>query len=108
MTKSKKFDFRIIQVDTTWKAEITRRMTARKTIVSKRKKGFATEADATAWAEKELAGYIEKLAAKNKRHSEERAKAEADQVAKDQAEAERIAKFEAENAQDQRGESDDE
>ncbi|MDO3387356.1 DUF3622 domain-containing protein [Gilvimarinus sp. SDUM040013] len=54
MTTGKKYDYRIIESAGTWRAELTRRATARKTVVSKAQGGFATEADATAWAETEL------------------------------------------------------
>ncbi|NRB24158.1 DUF3622 domain-containing protein [Shewanella sp.] len=72
MTQTKKFDFRIVQDKQVWAAEITRRMTARKTIVSKRKTGFATEAEASAWGEKELQSFLDKLMLRNERKAKQR------------------------------------
>lgn len=72
MTQTKKFDFRIVQDKDVWAAEITRRMTARKTIVSKRKTGFATEAEATTWGEKELKSFLDKLVERNERKAKQR------------------------------------
>ncbi len=72
MTQTKKFDCRIVQDNDVWAAEITRRMTARKTIVSKRKTGFATEAEATAWGEKELKSFLDKLVERNERKAKQR------------------------------------
>ncbi|WP_041522012.1 DUF3622 domain-containing protein [Gilvimarinus agarilyticus] len=54
MATGKKFDYRVTEVDGAWRAELTRRATARKTLVSKSQDGFATQADATTWAEAEL------------------------------------------------------
>ena len=51
MTATKKYDYRITQDDEQWVAEITRRATAKKTLVSKRQAGFATEAEAEQWGE---------------------------------------------------------
>lgn len=72
MTQTKKFDYRIVQDKDVWAAEITRRMTARKTIVSKRKTGFASEAEATAWGEKELKSFLDKLMERNERKAKQR------------------------------------
>jgi|GEM_PF-218770 len=72
MTQTKKFDCRIVQDNDVWAAEITRRMTARKTIVSKRKTGFATEADAIAWGDKELKSFLDKLVERNERKAKQR------------------------------------
>ncbi|WP_049722961.1 DUF3622 domain-containing protein [Gilvimarinus polysaccharolyticus] len=54
MATGKKFDFRVIEQEGTWRAELTRRASARKTVISKAQDGFATEAQATTWAEAEL------------------------------------------------------
>ncbi|GLS91606.1 hypothetical protein GCM10007916_26750 [Psychromonas marina] len=73
MSQQNKFDFRVTQIDEQWDAEITRRVSARRTSVSKRKKGFATEALATEWAKEALAGFLENQQQSNKRKSERRA-----------------------------------
>lgn len=54
MATGKKFDYRVTQAEGSWRAELTRRATARKTVVSKAQDGFSTEAEATTWAETEL------------------------------------------------------
>ena len=75
MSQSKKYDCRVFQLDTGWKTEITRRMTATKTIVSKSQDGFATEAEAVAWGEESLKGFLSKQADRNKRKTEKHLKA---------------------------------
>jgi hypothetical protein len=69
MTKGKKFDFRVEQDNSTWTAQIVRRKTARETIVSKSQDGFATEEEATQWAQTELKSFLENLVKRNKRRS---------------------------------------
>lgn len=54
MATGKKFDYRITEAEGTWRAELTRRASARKTVVSKAQDGFTSEAEATTWAEAEL------------------------------------------------------
>lgn len=73
MAQQNKFDFRITQNNEQWDAEITRRVSARRTSVSKRKKGFDSEALATEWAKEALAGFLENQQLSNKRKSEKRA-----------------------------------
>ncbi|WP_418358232.1 DUF3622 domain-containing protein [Shewanella basaltis] len=75
MSDSKKYGLRVTQVENTWKTEITRRMTATKTIVSKSQDGFATEAEAIAWGEQALQGFLSKQADRNKRKTEKHPKA---------------------------------
>ena len=41
MSQSKKYAFRVFQADSDWKTEITRRMTATKTVVSKSHDGWS-------------------------------------------------------------------
>ncbi|MGI2177298.1 DUF3622 domain-containing protein [Shewanella frigidimarina] len=75
MSDSKKYALRVIQIENTWKTEITRRMTSTKTIVSKSQDGFASEAEATAWGEQALQGFLSKQADRNKRKTEKHLKA---------------------------------
>ena len=72
MAQQNKFDFRIKQDGEKWHAEITRRVTSRKTSVSKRKKGFTSEELATEWAKETLAGFLENQQESNKRKSDKR------------------------------------
>lgn len=72
MTQQKKFDYQIKQDANTWSAEITRRVSARRSSVSKQQDGFETEALAIEWATAELAGFLEKQKQANARKSERR------------------------------------
>ena len=67
MSNSKKFDIRLLEENGQWTAQITRRKTARETIVSKSETGFDSEAKAQAWADEELKGFLATIAARNKR-----------------------------------------
>lgn len=69
MAESKKYNFKIIQDGATWSTKITRRVSSQRTITSKKQDGFVSEAEAQAWGEKEIALFLEKLSARNKRHS---------------------------------------
>lgn len=72
MTTHKKYDYRITQDGSAWNAEIIRRVTSKRTAVSKSQEGFASEAEARAWGEKELKSFLENLVARNKRDSAQR------------------------------------
>lgn len=72
MSKSKKYDCRTVQNDDGWCAEIVRRATSSKVVVSKSKGGFTTEADALKWGEKELKLFISNQSERNKRDSQAR------------------------------------
>lgn len=74
MATKKKFDYRLVESEGTWTAEITRRKTARETIVSKSQSDLATEEAAKTWAETELKVLVEALAARNKRDAANRTK----------------------------------
>ncbi|MDO9319046.1 MAG: DUF3622 domain-containing protein [Gammaproteobacteria bacterium] len=78
MAASKKYESRVIASVASegfvqeWSAEIIRRATATKTVVSKAQGGFASEAEAQVWAEKELAAFLElnernKIKSRNKK-----------------------------------------
>ncbi|MDO8335086.1 MAG: DUF3622 domain-containing protein [Nitrosomonas sp.] len=69
MTKGKKYDFRIKQMDAFWTVEIIRKATSKKTIVSKRQSGFTSEAEAQEWGQKELKAFLQNLHEQNKRRS---------------------------------------
>lgn len=66
MSKGKKYDYRVVQEQSGWAAEIVRRATASKTVVSKRQGGFATESEADAWGQGELQVFSQNLNARNK------------------------------------------
>ncbi|MCP5142089.1 MAG: DUF3622 domain-containing protein [Gammaproteobacteria bacterium] len=54
MAGTPKYSTRITQTEATWRAEIVRRVTAKRSHVSKSQDGFTSEADAKAWADAEL------------------------------------------------------
>ena len=72
MTKGKKYDYRVVPGDAGWRAEIIRRVTAKKTVVSKSQDGFATEPEAQAWGESELKSFSENLNERNKVRAKKR------------------------------------
>ena len=72
MSTNKKYDYRLTEGKTGWSAEITRRVTSKKTAVSKSQDGFASEADAKAWAEKALKSFLDNLGARNQRDAAQR------------------------------------
>ena len=69
MAKAKKYDYRVVQDDTGWRAEIIRRVTSKKVMVSKRQDGFASESEAKTWGEKTLKSFLDKLKERNKRQA---------------------------------------
>ncbi|MFH0256209.1 DUF3622 domain-containing protein [Vibrio rumoiensis] len=73
---SKKYDFQLIEKRNGWAAEIVRQITSRRTVVSKRQLGFATEAEAKEWAEKELVEFQKIQSERNKRRSASKRKNE--------------------------------
>ncbi|MDH5389156.1 MAG: DUF3622 domain-containing protein [Gammaproteobacteria bacterium] len=60
MKQSKKYDFLIEKEDDNWTAVIIRRVTSRTTVVSKTQSGFASEAEAQAWAQDEVKAFLKK------------------------------------------------
>jgi len=69
MSKDRKYSTQIVQQDSGWNAAIIRRVTARKTTVTKSRDGFASEAEATDWAATELASLLKTLAERNQRRA---------------------------------------
>ena len=61
-----KYAYRIQQNGEQWVAEITRKASAKKTVVSKKQGGFKSEVQAEAWAKQELASFLETLAESHK------------------------------------------
>ena len=72
MANGKKFDYRVVEKRNGWAAEIIRQVSARRTTISKRQAGFATEAEATEWAEKALAEFVQSQVERNKRKALQR------------------------------------
>ena len=65
MAKGKKYEFRVKQENTGWTAEIIRKVTAKRTIVSKRQKGFSSESEAQEWGESELKAILQSVHERN-------------------------------------------
>lgn len=69
MTSGKKYQFKAIQNDSTWTGQIIRRVSSKRSMVSKRQDGFASEAEANAWGEVELKAFLVKQGERNTRKS---------------------------------------
>lgn len=65
MTKGKKYEFCVKQENTGWTTEIVRKVTAKRTIVSKRQKGFSSESEAQKWGESELKAILQSVHERN-------------------------------------------
>ncbi|WP_298443372.1 DUF3622 domain-containing protein [uncultured Ferrimonas sp.] len=103
MAQSKKFALQVEQTEDKWTAKIIRKVSNRKTMVSKKKGRFATEAEAQAWGEQMLVEFQQNQATRNERHGQARIERQA--IAERQAEkaeqkaAEKRAQREAERAE---------
>lgn len=71
MAKGKKFAYRLVQESSGWVAEITRRKTARETVVSKRQDGFSSEAEAKVWGETELNALVQAVNLRQRQKKEQ-------------------------------------
>lgn len=56
-----KFNYRLVQNDKGWTAEIIRKMTAKKMVVTMKKDNFATEKAADEWGKAELERFVTAL-----------------------------------------------
>lgn len=65
MAKGKKYEFHVKQENTGWTAEIIRKVTAKRTIVSKCQKGFSSESEAQEWGESELKTILQSVHERN-------------------------------------------
>jgi hypothetical protein len=69
VTKAKKYDYRVVPNNGSWTAEIVRRASSTKTVVSKSQAGFATEAEAQEWGQREVKSFVQKLDEQNRHRS---------------------------------------
>ena len=69
MTNSKQYDCRVVQNDAGWMVEIVRRVSSKRSIVTKSQAGFASESEALEWGQGEAAVLLKKrnLSKSNKR-----------------------------------------
>jgi len=58
MTESKKYDYRVVKDNSGWAVDIIRRVTSKKTLVSKRQDGFNSETEAQDWGQKEIKEFL--------------------------------------------------
>ena len=61
MTQSKKYSYRVVEENKVWSAEILRRASSKKTIVSKKQDGFASEAEAKDWGEQQVVAFLKNM-----------------------------------------------
>jgi len=73
MAKGKKYDFRVKQGHACWIAEIVRKASSKKTVVSKRQSGFASESEAREWGQLELKVFLQNLYERNQHRSKQHA-----------------------------------
>ncbi|MBL4672833.1 MAG: DUF3622 domain-containing protein [Arenicella sp.] len=64
---SKKYQSEVLQDGDSWTARITRQITSRKSHVSKQQEGLASEAEANAWVETNMAEFINTQKSANSR-----------------------------------------
>ena len=72
MTQSKKYDCQVVQDNTGWSANIIRRVTSKKTVLTKSQSGFSSEAEAQDWGQKEVKSFLKavNLNEQKKRYSQ--------------------------------------
>jgi len=73
MAKSKKYVCRVVQDNDSWTAEVVRRVTSKKSVVTKSQQGFATDDEAQAWGLNEVKVLVKtaNLNERNKRRAKE-------------------------------------
>lgn len=73
MAKSKKYTYRLIEDGESWTAQVVRRVTSKKSVVTKSQNGFATDDEAESWGQAEVKALIKStnLTERNKRRSKE-------------------------------------
>lgn len=72
MAASNKYSIQLTQDGTQWTAAIMRRVSRKQLLASKSQSGFASEADAQAWADNELKGFMENQNLRNQRRDKKR------------------------------------
>ena len=98
MATSKKYDFTVEQDNAEWVAKITRKITSKKTLVTKEQSGFKSADEAQAWAEKALTELTETLKKSNQRHGSQRKNIEEIRRQRSARRAEKTEKAKAEKA----------
>ena len=73
MAKSKKYVYQLEQDEDSWSVNIVRRVTSKRTVVTKSQSGFANEDDAEEWGRNEVRSLVKthNLNERNKRRAKE-------------------------------------
>lgn len=66
----KKYQITLSQEDGSWSAAIVRKVSSRKSTITKSQAGFSSEAEAQAWADTELKALLKVLAERNQRRDQ--------------------------------------
>lgn len=105
---SKKYQSEVLQDGDSWTARITRQVTSRKSLVSKQQEGLASEAEAKAWVETNMAEFISTQKNANARQGDNRKEHEEIKRQRSSRRAEKtgIAKREKEKAELEKQSSD--
>lgn len=69
MTQSKKYDYAVEYQENGWNAQIKRRVSSKKSVISRQQDGFSSETEAEAWGKEQLAKFLLNQKEKNKRRS---------------------------------------
>lgn len=69
MSKGKKFEYRLTQNDSGWSADIIRRASSKKFVITKHQDNFSSESDAETWAKSELKVILGNVQAREKQRS---------------------------------------
>lgn len=101
MTTNKKYDFIIEEKKSLWTAKITRKVTSKKTTVTKQQDDFKTAEEATQWAEQTLLELSETLKKSNARHGAQRKNIEEVRRDRSNRRAEKTAEVKAEKAKEE-------
>lgn len=107
MSKSKKYDYQLEQVENEWVARVTRKITSKKVVVSQQQDGFETEAAAKAWAEKALINFSKTQSQNNQRQGAARKVSEETRRLRSARRADKTATLKAAKAADCPDESQD-
>ncbi len=58
MKPSKKYNCQLVQDGAGWTAEVVRRVTSKRSVITKSQAGFASETEALAWGQHEVAALL--------------------------------------------------
>lgn len=73
MAKNQKYSYMVQEQQGTWEALILRQASYKTTVISKQQSGFASEEEATSWAEDALQSFMQQQVERNQRKADKRA-----------------------------------